>query len=123
MKRDKGKIINMSFIAGVSAGAGGTTYTTNKFAVSGMTQQFRLEYAPKGLNINAIAPGSIATPMIKKSLENDPDGYSKRVSKIPAGRLGKPEDIANATVFLASYDSDFVNGHILSVDGGRNALG
>jgi NAD(P)-dependent dehydrogenase (short-subunit alcohol dehydrogenase family) len=77
----------------------------------------------KGLNINAIAPGSVATPMIKKSLESDPDGYSKRVLKIPEGRLGEPEDIARATVFLASDDSDFVNGHILSVDGGRNALG
>ncbi|MGI5911791.1 MAG: SDR family NAD(P)-dependent oxidoreductase [Syntrophomonadaceae bacterium] len=123
LERGKGVIINMGSIAGLTAGPGGSAYIASKHAVTGYTKQLCLEYADKGIRVNAIAPGSIATPLIKSSLENEPDGYSKRVALIPAKRLGEPEDIAKLTVFLASDDADFIHGAIISSDGGRFAKG
>lgn len=123
LERGKGIIINVCSIAGLTAGAGGSAYTSTKHAIVGYTKQLCLEFAPKGIRINGIAPGSVATPMIQASLKNDPDGYSKRVSLIPAGKLGTPEDIANMTIFLASDEAEWINGAIMSVDGGRNAKG
>jgi 3-oxoacyl-[acyl-carrier protein] reductase len=123
LARGKGIIINVCSIAGLTAGPGGSAYIASKHALVGYTKQLCLEFASKGIRVNGIAPGSVATPLIKKSLENDADGYSKRVKLIPANRLGDPEDIANLTVFLASDEADFIHGAILSVDGGRNAKG
>lgn len=123
LERGKGIIINVCSIAGLTAGAGGSAYTATKHAIVGYTKQLCLEFAAKGIRVNGIAPGSVATPLIRASLENDADGYSKRVSLIPAGRLGTPEDIANITIFLASDEADWINGAIMSVDGGRNAKG
>jgi len=123
LERGKGVIINMASIAGLTAGAGGSAYTSSKHAVVGYTRQLCLELAEKGIRVNAIAPGSVATPLIKASLENDLDGYSKRLAMIPAKRLGEPDDIANLTMFLASDKADFIHGAILSSDGGRNAKG
>lgn len=114
---------NFSFGLGLTAGAGGSAYTATKHAMVDYTKQLCLEFAPKGIRINGIAPGSVATPLIKASLENDADGYSKRVSLIPMGRLGEPDDIASMTVYLASDEADFINGAIMSVDGGRFAKG
>lgn len=123
LERGKGVIINVCSIAGITAGAGGSAYTATKHAMVGYTKQLCLEYAPKGIRVNGIAPGSVATPLIRASLENDADGYSKRVSLIPAGRLGTPDDIASMTVYLASDEADFIHGSILSIDGGRFAKG
>lgn len=123
LERGKGVIINVCSIAGLTAGAGGAAYTSSKHAIVGYTKQLCLEFAAKGIRVNGIAPGSVATPMIIESLKNDADGYSKRVSLIPCGRLGDPNDIANMTVFLASDQAEWINGAIMSVDGGRNAKG
>ncbi|TWH47640.1 SDR family NAD(P)-dependent oxidoreductase [Sporomusa sp. KB1] len=119
----KGTIINVASIAGITAGPGGTAYVASKHAVVGYTKQLCLEYAEQGIRVNAIAPGSVATPLIKQSLENDPDGYSKRVSLIPVKQLGNPDDIAKLTLFLASDDSSWIHGTVVSCDGGRFAKG
>lgn len=123
LERGKGVIINVCSIAGLTAGAGGVAYTSSKHALVGYTRQLCLEFAAKGIRVNGIAPGSVMSPMIQKSLDNDPDGYSKRVSLIPCGRLGEATDIANLTMFLASDEANWIHGSILSCDGGRNAKG
>lgn len=123
LTRGKGVIINVCSIAGLTAGVGGAAYTSSKHAIVGYTKQLCLEFADKGIRVNGIAPGSVATPLIRKSLENDADGYSKRISMIPCGRLGDPNDIANLTMFLASDEAEWIHGAILSIDGGRFAKG
>ena len=82
-----------------------------------MTKALANEWADKGVNVNAIAPGQIDTPMIGEWLKN-PDTVKALISKTPYGRIGKPSDIAAAAAFLASDESEFVNGAVITVDGG-----
>ena len=102
-----------------SAG-GGSVYTSSKHALVGYIRSLSALYAWQGIRANVICPGSVITPFIQDSLDNDPEGYEKRVRVIPAGRLGMPEDIAKVTAFLASDDADFIHGAVIPVDGGRS---
>lgn len=129
IERGKGVIIATASVSGMrntamggprgSAG-GGSVYTSSKHALVGYIRSLSALYAWQGVRANVICPGSVITPFIQDSLDNDPDGYEKRVRVIPAGRLGLPEDIAKVTAFLASDDAGFIHGAVIPVDGGRS---
>lgn len=110
-----GKIINTSSVSGVYGNFGQTNYAATKAAVVGMTKTWAKELGRKGINVNAVAPGFTATAMVEKMPENV---IKQMASVVSLQRLGKPEDIANAYLFLASSESDYVHGHVLHVDGG-----
>lgn len=115
--RGSGKII---FTASLLTFQGGITvpgYAASKGAIGQLTKAFANEWASKGINVNAIAPGYVATD-ITDDLRNDPDRSKAILDRIPAGRWGKAEDFAGPAVFLASAASDYMNGAIMSVDGG-----
>ncbi|MBM4763658.1 glucose 1-dehydrogenase [Bacillus sp. B15-48] len=116
LERGNGTIINIVSVAGITANGGGTAYTISKHGLVGYTKQLSTEYGPKGIKVNAIAPGAILTNMTKELFENDE--VKKSINSVPAARYGEPEEIASASLFLASSDSDFVHGSILPVDGG-----
>ncbi|MEO1021799.1 MAG: 3-oxoacyl-[acyl-carrier-protein] reductase [Bacteroidota bacterium] len=110
-----GVILNASSVVGLYGNFGQTNYVATKAGVIGMTKTWARELGRKGIRVNAIAPGFIATEMVQKMPENVIEGM---VAKTPLARMGKPEDIANAYVFLASDKSSFITGTTLSVDGG-----
>jgi 3-oxoacyl-[acyl-carrier protein] reductase len=111
----KGKIISTSSVSGVYGNVGQTNYAAAKAAIIGMTNTWAKELARKGINVNAVVPGFTETSMV----EAVPDKVIEKMKEqIPMQRLGRPEDIANAYLFLASAESDYVNGHALHVDGG-----
>lgn len=113
----KGKIINIASVLSFQGGIRVPAYTASKSGVAGITRLMANELASKGLNINAIAPGYMATDNTA-SLRTDSERAPAILSRIPAGRWGEPSDLMGAVVFLASPASDYVNGTILPVDGG-----
>lgn len=115
LEKGYGKIINASSVVGLYGNFGQTNYVATKSGVIGMTKVWARELGRKGINVNAIAPGFIATEMVKAMPENV---IKMMEEKTPLGRLGNPEDIANAYLFLASEEASFINGATLSVDGG-----
>jgi 3-oxoacyl-[acyl-carrier protein] reductase len=115
IENGKGKIINTSSVSGVYGNVGQTNYSATKAGVVGMTKTWAKELGRKGINVNAVAPGFIETGMTAKVPEKILDQMRQMV---PLARLGKPEDIANAYLFLASDESNYVNGTVLHVDGG-----
>lgn len=117
LKQGRGKIINMSSIAGQVGFENTGPYCASKGGVIAMTRALALEYAPHRINCNCIAPGIIKTAMTHDMLA-DPAQKQFLASATPYPREGEPDDIAQATVYLASAESDFVNGHVLAVDGG-----
>lgn len=116
----KGVIINTASISAFIAGGGGSAYTASKHAVLGLTRQLAFEYGRKGVRVNAICPGPIHTGMTDYLLT--PEGRNEHVDSIiealPAGRWGKPVEIARLAVYLASDDADFVHGSAYVMDGG-----
>jgi 2-deoxy-D-gluconate 3-dehydrogenase len=117
MKRGSGKIINIASLLSFQGGILVPAYSASKGAVAQVTKALANEWAPLGININAIAPGYMATDNTK-ALREDPVRSKAILDRIPAGRWGTPEDLATVAVFLASPASDYVNGHVLVVDGG-----
>lgn len=117
LKQSKGKIVNVASIAGLVGFAQSGAYCASKGGMIALTREMVLEYAPQKININCIAPGVIKTAMTKDMLA-DPTTKQFLESSTPYPRLGEPEDIAQAAVYLASDESDFVNGEVLVVDGG-----
>jgi 3-oxoacyl-[acyl-carrier protein] reductase len=115
VEQGKGKIINTSSVSGVYGNVGQTNYAATKAGVVGMTKTWAKELGRKGINVNAVAPGFIETGMTAKVPEKILDQMK---AMVPLGRLGVPEDIANAYLFLASEESNYVNGTVLHVDGG-----
>lgn len=115
ISKGKGKIINTSSVSGVYGNVGQTNYAASKAAVIGMTKSWAKELGRKGINVNAVAPGFTRTAMVEKMPENI---IEQMKSIVALQRLGVPKDIANAYLFLASSESDYVNGHVLHVDGG-----
>ncbi|MEK5183698.1 3-oxoacyl-ACP reductase FabG [Solibacillus sp. FSL R5-0449] len=110
-----GKIISTSSVSGVYGNFGQTNYAATKAAIIGMTKTWAKELGRKGINVNAVAPGFTATPMVEKM----PEKVLQQMEGITSlQRLGKPEDIANAYLFLASDESSYITGHVLQVDGG-----
>ena len=115
LKNKKGKIINITSVVGHTGNLGQANYTASKAGVVAMSKSLALEYAKKNININCISPGFIKTAMTDKI---DDKFKEIIISKIPSARLGEPEDIANAVIFLASAQSDYINGETLHVNGG-----
>ena len=114
-EKNYGRIINTSSVVALYGNFGQTNYVATKAALIGMTKTLAKELGRKGITVNAVAPGFIATEMVKKMPENVLAGMR---DKTPVGRLGEPEEIAAAYLFLASPESGFINGTTLSVDGG-----
>lgn len=110
-----GKIINTSSVSGIYGNFGQTNYAATKAAVVGLTKTWAKEFGRRGINVNAVAPGFTATSMVNKMPEKVIEQMKSAVS---LQRLGTPRDIANAYLFLASEESDYVHGHVLHVDGG-----
>ncbi|MGD6833766.1 3-oxoacyl-ACP reductase FabG [Sutcliffiella halmapala] len=115
LEQGAGKIINTSSVSGVYGNVGQTNYAASKAAVVGMTKSWAKEFGRKGINVNAVAPGFVETSMVTTVPEKVIQGL---LQVIPLQRLGKPSDIANAYLFLASDESDYINGTVLHVDGG-----
>ncbi|MHA6260086.1 SDR family NAD(P)-dependent oxidoreductase [Sporosarcina sp. CAU 1771] len=111
LEKGKGTIINIGSQSTFVAGAGGNTYVTSKHAILGFTKQLAYDFGSKGIKVNLIAPGFIETPMTEGIQD-------ERLNDIPAGRAGKPEEIASAALFLASDESDYMHGAEIKVDGG-----
>lgn len=114
LKETKGVILNTSSMVSIYGQPSGVMYPTSKFAVNGMTKSLSRELAPFGIRVNAVAPGIIETDMVKNLPE---ELIEPLIKTIPLGRIGKPEDIANAFLFLASPMASYITGEILSVDG------
>ena len=115
MKNRYGRIINISSVVGHTGNAGQTNYTAAKAGVSGFTKSLAQEVGSRGITVNCVAPGFIETDMTKSL----PDDYKNQLlSKIPLGRLGSPNDIANAVAFLASDNASYITGETLHINGG-----
>ncbi len=117
IKQGAGKIVNLSSVAGIVAFPGRAAYTATKGAVSLLTKAMALDYSKYNINVNALCPGMVETPMTKWRLDN-PELRQEVEKWIPMERIGVPDDITGAAVFLASGDSKYVSGHLLVVDGG-----
>src|SRR4051795_3222063 len=115
--KGRGKIINIASMLSFQGGIRVPSYTASKSGVAGLTKLLANEWAAKGINVNAIAPGYIATNNTA-ALQADEVRNRQIMERIPAARWGKPSDLAGAVVFLASDASDYIQGHILAVDGG-----
>ncbi|HYR09372.1 MAG TPA: 2-dehydro-3-deoxy-D-gluconate 5-dehydrogenase KduD [Longimicrobium sp.] len=117
IERGAGKIINVASLLSFQGGITVPAYTASKHAVAGLTKALANEWARHGVQVNAIAPGYFSTDNTQR-LRDDPDRLRDISARIPAARWGEPEDLGGAVVFLASRASDYVNGHVLVVDGG-----
>jgi 3-oxoacyl-[acyl-carrier protein] reductase len=115
LKNKSGKVINITSVVGHTGNLGQANYTASKAGIIAMSKSLAIEYAKKNININCISPGFIKTAMTDKIDEKFKEII---ISKIPSSRLGEPEDIANAVLFLASNQSDYINGETLHVNGG-----
>jgi 2-dehydro-3-deoxy-D-gluconate 5-dehydrogenase len=117
IRRGRGKIINMASLLSFQGGLHVASYAASKHAVAGITKALANEWAAHGVQVNALAPGYIETE-VTAALRSDPERRDAILERIPAGRWGSPEDVAGAALFLASSAADYVNGHVLVVDGG-----
>lgn len=122
LQKGSGSIINISSMASQYGIPKVIAYTASKGAVEGMTRAMAVELSPKGIRVNCIAPGFIATDMSAKALNSDAERKNKVLGRTPMGYLGDPVDIANAALYLANGESNYVTGVVLPVDGG-NSIG
>jgi NAD(P)-dependent dehydrogenase (short-subunit alcohol dehydrogenase family) len=122
LERRQGSIINMASIAGqVGLTTGNANYAASKGGVIALTRTLAIEWATRGVRVNAIAPTHFKTPLVAAAIERNPAVLDYFLGNIPMGRLGEPQEIVGAAVFLASPASSMVTGHVLNVDGGHTA--
>src|SRR5919197_446195 len=122
LERGGGSVINVaSFVALVGAATSQISYTASKGAVLALSRELAVEFARRGIRVNALCPGPVETPMLLRLLEEDPEAFERRRVHLPMGRLARPLEIANAALFLASDESSYVNGATFVVDGGITA--
>lgn len=117
-KQGSGAVVNNSSIGGLVGIAGRGVYHASKHGVLGLTKSAALEYASRGIRINAVCPGTIETPMVTGMLASEPEAMKEIMKDQPIGRLGRPEEIAAAVLWLCGAGASFVIGHALVVDGG-----
>ena len=117
-KQGSGAIVNTSSLGGLVGIAGRGAYHASKHGVLGLTKTAALEYASRGIRINAVCPGIIDTPMVSGMLTSEPEAMKELLKEVPIGRLGRPEEVASAVLWLCSQGASFVIGHALVVDGG-----
>jgi NAD(P)-dependent dehydrogenase (short-subunit alcohol dehydrogenase family) len=118
LKQGSGSIVNCSSVAGIVGFQGIPAYVASKHGVVGLTQCAALEYAKKNIRINAICPGVIQTPMIDRFTHGEAQLQKQLADGEPVGRVGAPDEVASAAIWLASEDASFVTGHSMAVDGG-----
>jgi NAD(P)-dependent dehydrogenase (short-subunit alcohol dehydrogenase family) len=122
LERGGGSVINVaSFVALVGAATSQIAYTASKGAVLSLTRELAIEFARRGVRVNALCPGPVETPLLLRLFEEDPDAFERRRVHLPMGRLAKPREIALGALFLASDESSYVTGATFLVDGGLTA--
>ena len=122
LERGGGSVINVaSFVAILGAATSQISYTASKGAVLAMSKELGVQFARQGVRVNALCPGPVETPLLLAIYGDDPSAFKRRQVHWPTGRLGKPREIVNAALFLASDESTFVNGAAFVVDGGLTA--
>ncbi len=124
ISRRAGVVVNIASIGGIVGIRDRLAYCTTKFAVVGLTKSLALDHALDGIRVNCICPGRVETPFVKARLREYPDpekAYREMASSQAVGRMGRPEEIAAAAVYLASDDAAFVTGSALIIDGGLSA--
>ena len=121
LKQGSGAIVNMASVAGVVGFQGIPAYVASKHGIVGLTKTAALEYATAGIRINAVCPGVIRTPMVERFIHGASEAEAQFTAMEPVGRLGEPEEIAEAVVWLCSDAASFVTGHPMVVDGGLTA--
>jgi NAD(P)-dependent dehydrogenase (short-subunit alcohol dehydrogenase family) len=122
LERGGGSVINVaSFVALVGAATSQIAYTASKGAVLSMTRELAVEFARRGVRVNALCPGPVETPLLLRLFAESPEAYERRRVHLPMGRLAQAREIANAALFLASDESSYVNGATFLVDGGLTA--
>ena len=119
LKTGGGSIVNTSSIFGLNGYPGWSLYVATKHAVTGMTKAAALDYAKRNVRVNAVGPGPVETPLLAKGTGGDPHSYA---AFVPMGRIGQPEEIADAVVWLLSDEARYVTGHTMPVDGGVCAV-
>src|SRR5438034_5149582 len=122
LKQGGGAIVNTSSGAGIIGIKGSPAYTAAKHGVIGLTKSAALDYAASNIHINAVCPGYIDTPMMDRFTGGTPEGRAKAIAEEPAGRMGKPDEIAAVVVWLCSDAAAFVIGHAMVVDGGQTVV-
>jgi NAD(P)-dependent dehydrogenase (short-subunit alcohol dehydrogenase family) len=122
LQRGGGSVINVaSFVALVGAATSQISYTASKGAVLSLSRELAVQFARRGIRVNALCPGPVETPLLLRIFGDDPAAYERRRIHLPMGRLAKPREIVNAALFLASDESSYVNGATFVVDGGLTA--
>ncbi len=118
LKSGGGAIVNLSSIAGLIGFPGLAAYTASKHGIAGLTKTASLEFAQKNIRVNAVCPGPIMTPMLERLMSVTPGFKDQVLLGIPERRIGKPEDVANAVLYLCSEQASYITGQCLAVDGG-----
>ncbi len=121
LQQGGGAIVNTASGAGLVGSASFPIYDASKHGVVGLTKSAALQYAKQGIRVNAVCPGVIRTPMVEQGIQINPQFEEGAIARNPSGRLGKPEEVAEAVVWLCSDTASFVTGHAMSVDGGSLA--
>lgn len=121
MKQGHGAIVNLASVAGIVGFPLHSAYSASKHAVVGLTKSAALEYIRKGIRINAVCPGFTDTPMMQRAMEEQPAYTQRLIERVPARRMGTPDEVAAAILYLCSDQAGFVTGHTLVLDGGITA--